>query len=187
MPADLPPNLATTDRAVVRDLRSWGVPTPPTRIRGATIPIPAMTVSLAWPIAEASARGIRLDPTIRGESRASQHQILTHERLHIASAPWHQPGSAAPSAVCHEEASADAVSVDVTQTRFGPRRDVGPTYRPQTTWLRLASARATGRPWRSPHAQAWRLDFQQSDIRQRAALVAGDPIQCPPIESEEEA
>lgn len=183
MTTDLPPNMARADRVVVRDLAAWGIPTPPVTVRmdldGRRVPTYGSQA-----VATADRDGIHLGHRAVITTTAESYRILAHERLHTVSAPWGQGSDWTSRLVCHEEAAADAVSVDLTRARY-PRGIFASSYPVATRWIRLVSMRATGAAWQSPTAVAWRITFMRSSVAQRAELVAGDPEACPTAEFEQ--
>ena len=190
MTPDLPPNIVGADRAVVRDLAAWGIPTPPATIR---VGLPDSPRYAAGPtIASAGQDGIRVAPRVAADLPDERYRVMAHERLHILSEPWSQTipaGLTRLDVSCMEEAAADAVSMDLVRDHYmrAPARVffTTPGYGPATRWLRLVSMRATGADWRTPPAIAWRVTFLRSTVATRAALVADDPERCPTADFEE--
>ena len=171
------PLVVRMDRSVVADLQAWGVPAQPSPIR------------LVSHLQQVPGRSIAATATTGPDGIAMHRQllmdlpvlrvVLTHEELHRAS-PAVQAGLTSPTAVCHEEAAADAVSLDVTRDRLRDAWEVvPPAYPALTRWLRLVSSRATGARWDTPPAAAWRVEFARATAAGRVALAATDPIPCP--------
>ena len=181
MTPDLPPSLARVDHAVVRDIASWGIPTPSVRVRIGEMRTPGGYTARHVRVGEWDGQTVTLTRDVTGFLAPERYHIIAHERLHAATATVGAPGYGTAESVCHEEAAADAVSLDLTASLYW-RGATTAAYPAAVKWLRLASSRATGAAWTAPTATAWRITFLRADVPGRAAIAARDPEACPTTE-----